>query len=75
MVYFGENVRDDTWGFSGKPKDCQEICAMSLECVAFSWQEWMCRIIRSITKKMCEDGAVSGRIVDENTNGSSKICS
>ena len=73
MVYFGDNVRGVIWGFSGKAKDCQDICAMIQECVAFSWQDWMCRIVRTIWKKVCEDGAISGRIVDEKTNGTSRI--
>ena len=77
MVYFGDLVRDVIWGFSGKAKDCQDICAMSQECVAFSWQDWMCRIVRTIWKKMCEDGAISGMIVDDKTTGNFKtsICS
>ena len=70
-AFYGDNIRNDIWGFTGKAKDCQDICAAVQGCKAFVWKQWLCRLLHSIQNYMCVDEAMSGKIVDESGNRSS----
>ena len=71
-AFYGDNIRNDIWGFTGNAKDCQDICATIEGCKAFVWKQWLCKLLHSIQNYMCVDAAMSGKLVDESANKSSE---
>ena len=68
--FYGSNIRNDIWGFTGQDKDCQDICAMIESCKAFVWKKWLCRILHSAQNYMCDESAIGGKITDESVSKS-----